>query len=257
MTVYARAKLTDQSYIDTATGVQNAAFLYGTPLAQESYDYYDSLYNEGTNYQHYGNPAKDGSNGNGFSAIRRNGNLFAGWYVSRTGTSIEDFPSNNKPAMTGIPRYPFGWFVSKDTQNVIVQQSAVSKKNNTYALRIMSTIPSSDIKNFNFKVNLKYSHCESGNCVWNDSKTYDFTTSKAYVKATANGLSEASVTPLQYGKAGDGKYWVAAYITGLPVTEGISSPNFVLNGVDVTPTWTTADGTAVSRGTLTDVEIRN
>lgn len=224
--VYAVGALQDEdSKIVTSTDASSIAhqvYVYGQPTFVGSYNYYD-----GTT----GNPA----NGNDFPKVSANG-LFAGWYdTEKLTTPVTTFPSN-------APKYPFGYFVSNDTQNVLVQRNAGNGK--TFTIRVLYGVPKADaLTNYDFTVNLTNT----------DGTSYNFPLESTvyYSTATFGATDEVAnrKTPSQSGfNLGDAQYFAAGYIYGVPEAWKNAT-------VTVTPQWTTADGTEVSRGATTAVAL--
>lgn len=224
--VYAVRAFQDQdSYVASTDGsIARQVYVYGTPAYVGSYNYYD-----GSN----GNPATDAN----FPKASANG-LFAGWYdkdiTNVDAKAVKDFPTNN-------PEYPFGYFVSNDTQNVLVQRDAGNGK--TFTLRFLYGVPKADaLTNYDFTVKLTNT----------DGTSYTFPLKSTVYYSTAsfieNGVDNHK-TPAQSGfNLGDAQYFAAGYIYGVPEAWKNAT-------VTVTPQWTTADGTEVSRGTTNDAAL--
>lgn len=221
LVVYAKITFNDGKFVSAADGVTPTATLYGAPGAKNTYTYYDSSNNSG-----WTNPA--GLPYNGDLTKPTDNGLFAGWYRD---DKLEE-PLTN---FTGDPRFPFGYFVSKETQNVFVQRSAVNE-NGKFAIRVYSAVPNAHFNGFAF-VNLTlYDPTQSL------SKKFVVRTTTLYKTAPVNGSGTDALTPADYGKSGsDAKYWAVGTLTSIPGEWADSQ-------VDVTPQWTTLDGTSVSRG---------
>ena len=154
--------------------------------------------------------------------------LFAGWYSGdQLATAVTDPTTQN---------YPFGYFVSKDTQNVFVERTAST--NGKFTLRFLFGVPKSldAIDKLNFTVKLT-----GGN------KTYTLTP-QAYLYRRVN-VNGTSYVPTAFAQElntsfGDAEYFVTGYVTGVP--DRLANAT-----VTVAPAWTTGDGTAVSRGETT------
>lgn len=223
--VYAVGALQNEEVVaSTDASIAHQVYVYGQPTFVGSYNYYD-----GSN----GNPAI----GNDFPKASANG-LFAGWYDKDTtnadAKAVKDFPSNN-------PKYPFGYFVKSDTQNVLVQRNAGNGK--TFTLRFLYGVPKADaLTNYDFTVKLTNS----------DGTSYKFPLKSNVYYSTASFIEDGvdnHKTPAQSGfNLGDAQYFAAGYIYGVPEAWKNAT-------VTVTPQWTTADGTEVSRGTTNDAAL--
>lgn len=220
--VYAvRAFQNQDSYVASSdASIAHQVYVYGTPAYVGSYNYYD-----GSN----GNPATDAN----FPKASANG-LFAGWYnTEKLTTPVTTFP--------GTTKYPFGYFVSNDTQNVLVQRNAGNGK--TFTLRFLYGVPKADaLTNYDFTVKLTNT----------DDTSYTFPLKSTVYYSTASFIENGAdnrKTPAKSGfNLGDAQYFAAGYIYGVP--EAWKNAK-----VTVTPQWTTADGTQVTRGTTSDVAL--
>lgn len=213
--VYAVGALQNEEVVASIDGIARQVYVYGQPTFVGSYNYYD-----GTTR----NPATDAN----FRKASANG-LFAGWYDSeKLATPVTAFPSNNA-------KYPFGYFVSNDTQNVFVQRT--KSVNGKFTIRILSSTPNAHFNGFDF-VDVRLTSATN----FAQSKELTIPANKLYRTANVRSFTGKAETPQEYNESGeDAQYWSAAFITNVP-------DDWADSYISVTPRWTTLDGTQVTRG---------
>ena len=169
---------------------------------------------EYTDYATYKNASKAPR----YSGTERGDYIFAGWFADGSCSSV----------VADGATTAYAKFVSADILSAACQVKAETASDTpTTALRMLSTVDSLDYKNVGFKIEV----------AGKQPKNYDTTTVYEKITALENGVADNDVLANKFDS--NSSYFFAFTILD------ISSDDYA-KGIQITPYWTTLDGTEVT-----------
>lgn len=153
-----------------------------------------------------------------YSKEKNNDYIFAGWFDDESCTTVVGADAT----------VAYAKFVSADILSVACQVKADTTGDTpTTALRMLSTVDGLDYKNVGFKIEV----------AGKEPKNYDTTTVYTQITALENGVAANTVGATKFDSN-------SLYFFAFTVLD-ISSADYA-KGIQITPYWTTLDGTVVT-----------